>query len=89
VLSSCEGVAAADVSLLLTVAGTAEADDFVFSCVAGQGVSDPLKIADTYVGSVSLLDSNEEVIDNADAENLVLDWGNQIKDLGNFTFDVP
>jgi hypothetical protein len=86
-LSSCEGVGADDVSLLLTVAGTTEADDFVFSCVAGQGVSDPLKISDAYVGKVSLLD-NGEVIEDADAENLVLDWGNQIKDLGNFTFEL-
>lgn len=87
VASTCEGVGGEDVSLLLTVAGTTEADDFIFSCVAGQGVSNPLAIADDYVGKVSLLDGDNLVIDDADAENLTLEWGNQIKDLGNFVFE--
>jgi hypothetical protein len=90
--STCEAIGAEDVGLLLTVAGTTFADDFLFSCEAGQGVTDPLPIADAYVGDIDLLDNSTSpptVLGSADAANMTLDYGNHFNDLGNFVFAVP
>jgi hypothetical protein len=94
--SNCANVGADDVSLLLTIADTAEGDDFIFSCDAGQGVSDPLPLEE-YVIVVTLLDSGLDPTDPADDEvlgaseprpNEILKLGNDFVDLGNFTFDI-
>lgn len=90
--TTCEDVGAEDVDLLLTVAGTTFGDDFIFSCDAGQGVTDPLPIADEYVGQINLLDNSTTpptVLGSADAANMTLDYGNHFNDLGNFEFAVP
>lgn len=86
--STCANVGAADVSLLLTIAGTSEGDDFLFSCEAGQGVTDPL-LLEEYVGVVYLLDANEAVLGESEPRpNIFLEYGNHFVDLGNFTFDI-
>jgi hypothetical protein len=94
--STCANVGADDVSLLLTIANTTEGDDFVFSCEAGEGVTDPMPLTE-YVGIVTLLDSGLDPDDPADDDvlgeseprpNLTLDFGNDFEDLGNFTFDI-
>ena len=89
--ATCQDVGAEEVGLLLTVAGTTFADDYLFSCEAGEGVTDPLPIADEYVGDIDLLDNSTSpptVLGSADAANMTLDYGNHFNDLGNFQFTV-
>lgn len=94
--ATCEQVGGDIVSLLLTVANSTEADDFIFSCDAGQGVSDPLPLTD-YVGVISLLDDGGTPTDPADDEllgdsierNVSLEYGNQFNSLGIFSFVFP
>lgn len=91
--ATCEDVGGDIVSLLLTVANSTEADDFIFSCEAGQGVSDPMPLTD-YVGVVSLLDDNgtpddpgdDDLLGDSIERNLSLTFGNEFQSLGSFTF---
>lgn len=92
---SCADVGANSVTLLVTLAGTTEGDDFYLDCDAGQGTSGPLPLGD-YVGLANLVDVGPDPQDPRDdivlgasqARNVSLDYGNHFNDLGNFTFDV-
>jgi hypothetical protein len=93
--AACADVGATDVTLLVTLAGTAEGDDFYLDCDAGQGTSGPLPLGD-YVGIVNLVDigpdpddaGDDIVLGDSQPRNISLDYGNHFNDLGNFTFDV-
>jgi hypothetical protein len=90
--TTCDDAGAEEVGLLLTVAGTTFADDYLFPCEADQGVTRPLPIADAYVGDIDLLDNSTvppRVLGSADAANMTLDYGNHLNDLGNFEFVLP
>lgn len=95
--STCENVGATDVSLLVTVADNMEqSDDFLLDCAAGQGVSDPL-LLEEYVALAYLINTGLDPDDPADDDilgeslprtDLILEYGNDFVDLGNFTFDI-
>jgi hypothetical protein len=91
--STCDAVQADDVSLLLTIADSTEAFDFLFTCADGKATTDPLPLLD-YVGIATLLDSGADPNDPADdivlgdslPRNVSLLYGNEYADLGNFEF---
>lgn len=87
-LTSCEDAGGETVSVLSTLADDSGTGfDMLFNCRDFDGVTDPMPLG-PYVVVTYLLDAVEDVLGESLDRNESLDYGNQIKDLGVFVFEL-
>lgn len=75
------------IELLATISGTSTASSDIFNCADGSGVTAGLK-AESYVVSVSALDTSQQAIGTAPAVTRVIQAPNVVTDLGTITIPI-
>jgi hypothetical protein len=73
------------VSTIATLAGTASAEEDLFDCEDGQGVTAGHELGD-YVVAIALLNADELAVADAADQNVSLTVESEFYDLGNFNF---
>lgn len=86
---TCADAAADGVSIVSTLVDAGgTGTDHVFDCEDHEGMTAPLPIGE-YTVVTSLLDSQEQVLNQSAPRSAKIQFGNELVDLGNFDFDVP
>jgi len=61
--------------------------DEIFDCSDGSATTTSDLPLDDYTVSITLIDANDQPLNNPENKSTSLDYGNQLNDLGNFEFD--
>ena len=83
--AQCEDLNADGVSVLATLVGTDTAFDDIYNC-SDYAATTPQLLVGEYFVTVNLLDGQESLNEATTEDNFFLEFGNQLYDLGNFTF---